>query len=91
MGNCVDAYMSAVGQRTNEIMKQLTILSAVLLPVTFVSGLFGMNFTMMPISSWTTFILALVLMFVVIPGGMYLYFRHKGWLGIDTVAPPPEK
>ena len=91
LGNCVDAYMSAVGQRTNDIMKQLTILSAVLLPLTFVSGLFGMNFDMMPNKSWTTFALAMALMFLVIPGGMYLYFRHKGWLGSDTVTPPAEK
>ena len=89
LGNCVDAYMSAVGQRTNEIMKRLTILSAVLLPVTFLSGLFGMNFNMMPNNSWVAFTLALILMFIVIPGGMYLWFRHKGWIG-DT-APPAEK
>jgi magnesium transporter len=87
LGNCVDAYMSAVGQRTNEIMKQLTILSAVLLPVTFLSGLFGMNFQMMPNDSWTAFGLALGLMFLVVPGGMYLWVRHKGWLGNDSTPP----
>jgi magnesium transporter len=80
LGNCVDAYMSAVGQRTNEIMKQLTILSAVLLPVTFLSGLFGMNFEMMPFRSPIAFGLALLLMFGIIPGMMYLWFRRKGWL-----------
>jgi magnesium transporter len=72
--------MSAVGQRTNEIMKQLTILSAVLLPVTFLSGLFGMNFEMMPFRSPIAFGLALLLMFGIIPGMMYLWFRRKGWL-----------
>ena len=90
LGNCVDAYMSAVGQRTNEIMKQLTILSAVMLPVTFLSGLFGMNFQMMPNNSWVAFGLALGFMFIVVPGGMYLWVRHKGWLGNDTADPSQE-
>lgn len=84
LGNCVDAYMSAVGQRTNEIMKQLTILSALLLPVTFLSGLFGMNFEMMPFKSWVAFALALLLMFGVVPGVMFLWFRRRGWLASDN-------
>ena len=84
LGNCVDAYMSAVGQRTNEIMKQLTILSALLLPVTFLSGLFGMNFEMMPFKSWVAFALALLLMFGVVPGVMFLWFRRRGWLVSDN-------
>lgn len=92
LGNCVDAYMSAVGQRTNEIMKQLTILSAVLLPVTFLSGLFGMNFEMMPFRSPIAFTLALLLMFGIIPGVMFLWFRRKGWLASDapSTASPRE-
>lgn len=84
LGNCVDAYMSAVGQRTNEIMKQLTIVSAVLLPVTFLSGLFGMNFEMMPFRSPIAFGLALALMFGVVPIVMFLWFRRKGWLANDN-------
>ena len=91
LGNCVDAYMSAVGQRTNEIMKRLTILSAVLLPVTFLSGLFGMNFSMMPNDSWVVFSLAIILMFGVIPGGMYLWVRHKGWIGSDSAVTAEKK
>lgn len=85
LGNCVDAYMSAVGQRTNEIMKQLTILSALLLPVTFLTGLFGMNFEMMPFKSQTVFSLVLILMFGFVPGGMFLWFRKKGWLGNSSL------
>jgi magnesium transporter len=91
LGNCVDAYMSAVGQRTNEIMKQLTILSAVLLPATFLSGLFGMNFTMMPNNSWVAFGVALMLMFVIVPGGMYLFFRRRGWLGNEVISHHPSE
>lgn len=86
LSSCVDAYMSAVAQRTNEIMKQLTLLSSLLLPVTFLSGLFGMNFEMMPFKSRPAFIAALVLMFVVVPGTLFVWFRKKGWLGGDRSA-----
>jgi magnesium transporter len=80
LGNCVDAYLSAVGQRTNEIMKRLTLLSAVMLPLTFITGFFGMNFEMLPFkSSWVLWA-ALVLMFLVTPGGMLVWFFRKRWL-----------
>jgi hypothetical protein len=45
---------------------------------------------MMPNKSWLAFVLALILMFGIIPGGMYLWFRHKGWIGSDS-DPPAEK
>lgn len=80
LGNCVDAYLSAVGQRTNEIMKQLTLLSCVMLPLTFITGFFGMNFEMLPTRSWPVFIGALALMFVMLPAGLVAWFRHKRWL-----------
>lgn len=79
LGNCVDAYLSAVGQRTNEVMKQLTILSAVMLPLTFLSGFFGMNFEMLPFKSVPVFTATLVVMLVVLPVGMISWFRYKNW------------
>ena len=81
LGNCVDAYLSAVGQRTNEIMKQLTILSAVMLPLSFLAGFFGMNFEQLPYKSDLALAGCLVLMFLVLPGGMILWFYHRRWLG----------
>lgn len=80
LGNCVDAYMSAIGQRTNEIMKRLTILSALLLPVTFLTGFFGMNFEALPYKSLGALGFVLVLIFVLVPGGMFFWFWKKGWL-----------
>lgn len=79
LGNCVDAYLSSVGQRTNEVMKQLTILSAVMLPLTFLSGFFGMNFEMLPFKSVPVFAATLVGMLVLLPVGMITWFRHKKW------------
>ncbi len=81
LSSCIDAYLSTVGQRTNEIMKQLTLLSCILLPMTFVTGFFGMNFQMMPFHSPVFFWVAMGAMFIGIPIGIYFFFRSKGWLG----------
>ena len=51
LGNALDAYLSAIGQRTNEIMKALTILSAIFMPLTFITGFFGQNFEHLPFDS----------------------------------------
>lgn len=80
LGNCVDAYLSAVSQRTNEIMKQLTILSAVMLPLTFIVGFFGMNFEALPFKSMTWLMVVLGLMFLFVPGMMIYWFYRKHWL-----------
>jgi magnesium transporter len=79
LGNALDAYLSMVAQRTNEVMKRLTILSAVFLPLTFVTGFFGMNFTDMPFGSdalmWT-----MIALMVALPAGMLFLFKRSGWL-----------
>lgn len=81
LGNCVDAYLSAVAQRTNEIVKQLTILSSIMLPLSFIVGFFGMNFqNLIPFDSKPLFIFLLLLMFFAIPGGMLFWFRYKKWI-----------
>ena len=81
VGNCMDSYQSTVSQRTNDIMKSLTMLSAFMLPMTFLTGFFGMNFERMPFKSAPLFWLCLFAMFVGIPVGMLLLFRRRGWLG----------
>jgi magnesium transporter len=83
LASCIDAYLSTVGQRTNDIMRQLTILSCALLPMTFVTGFFGMNFQAMPFHSSAWFWAAMAAMFIAIPIGIYLFFRRKGWIS-DT-------
>ncbi len=80
LGNCVDAYMSSVGQRTNDIVKQLTILSSVMLPLTFVVGFFGMNFDALPFHSLGWFVFVLLVMILILPTGMVYWFHRKRWI-----------
>jgi len=84
LGNALDAYLSAVGQRTNEIMKRLTILSAIFLPLAFVVGFFGQNFQNFPfLRDWVRsdrLMWAMVVICLATPAGMLAWFRRKGWL-----------
>jgi magnesium transporter len=83
LGNALDAYLSVVSNRTNEIMKYLTLLSAVFLPLSFVVGFFGQNFENLPgIQGWVrsdALMGAMVFVCVALPLGMALWFRHKSW------------
>jgi magnesium transporter len=73
-----------VGQRTNEIMKHLTILSAVFLPLAFVVGFFGQNFDNFPfLKEWVHsdgLMWSMIVLCVAIPVGMLAWFKHRDWL-----------
>jgi Mg2+ and Co2+ transporter CorA len=77
----VQMHFSALGHRTNDIMRTLTVLTAVFLPLNLITGFFGMNFEFLPlIHSSTGFWLAFVLMLSV-GGGLALFFWRKQYLG----------
>lgn len=79
-----DLYMSAVSNRMNEIMKVLTIMASVFIPLTFVAGVYGMNFQHMPELGLPWAYPAVWVTFIVLTSGMLLYFRIKGWIGKDS-------
>jgi magnesium transporter len=80
-----EAYLSNVSHRTNEIMKVLTLMASIFIPLTFVAGIYGMNFQNMPeLQSRIGYFVVLGVM-VAIAIVMVLYFRRRGWLG----TPPP--
>jgi magnesium transporter len=76
LGNAMDAYLSVVANRTNDITKQLTILASIFLPLSFIVGFFGQNFDALGAQPFFTVMLGLM---VGVPVGMILWFRHKGW------------
>jgi magnesium transporter len=76
----LDSYMSVLAQRLNETMKVLTVFSAIIMPMTLVAGVYGMNFDWMPEIHWRFgYAWALVLM-VVCGGGLVYFFRRRGWI-----------
>jgi magnesium transporter len=84
IANSLEAYLSAVGQRTSEIMKYLTIMSAVFLPLSFIVGFFGQNFHDLPfVEGWVgshRLMWAMVGLCAAVPIGMLAWFKRKGWL-----------
>jgi magnesium transporter len=79
--SCLDAYLSVQSNRMNEVMKTLTLMSTVMLPLTFIAGVYGMNFDNMPeLHERLGYPFALGLMGAV-GIGILLWFRHKGWIG----------
>ena len=79
LGNALDAYLSMVANRTNDIMKRLTILSSIFLPLAFVTGFFGQNFTHLPFDS-DGLLVGMLVACLVIPGGMLFWFWKSEWL-----------
>jgi magnesium transporter len=76
-----EIYLSNLSQRTNEVMKVLTLTATIFIPLTFIAGIYGMNFDNMPEihSSWGYFgVLGLM---GGVAAAMVLYFRRRGWLG----------
>jgi len=65
--------------RTNRRLARLTILSMIFMPVTFLAGIWGMNFESMPLLSNSYGYVYALLVMMAISGGMYFYFRRKGW------------
>src|ERR1700759_1590796 len=83
----MDVYLSGVSNRVNEIMKVLTVISTIFLPLTFIAGVYGMNFKSetspwnMPELGWRYgYPFALVLM-VASVAGLMAYYRRRGWIG----------
>jgi magnesium transporter len=76
----MDVYLSSVSQRTNEVMKVLTVVSTIFIPLTFLVGIYGMNFKWMPeLHIWWAYPVLWAVM-TVVAGAMVAFFRHRHWL-----------
>lgn len=73
----VQLHFAAVAHRTNKIMQALTVLSAIFFPLTFIVGIYGMNFEHMPELRWRYGYFAVLGLMAVIAGGLVVYFRRK--------------
>lgn len=80
-GNFVDIYLSSAAQRTSEVMRTLTVLAAIFIPLTFLAGVYGMNFRHMPELNWVWGYPLFWGICVVTAAMLLVVFRRKGWLG----------
>lgn len=78
--NVMDLYQSGVANKMNQVMQFLTIVSTVFIPLTFIAGIYGMNFVNIPeLNSPNGYFIVLAVM-VSMTGGMLWYFKRKGWI-----------
>jgi magnesium transporter len=76
----LDIYLSSINNRTNAVVKVLTVIATIFMPPTFIASLYGMNFKYMPELSWRWGYPAVLLLMAAIAVGMQVYFRRKKWL-----------
>lgn len=79
LASVMETYLSMVSNRMNEVMKVLTVITTIMMPLTFIAGVYGMNFENQPEYKWEYgYLFALGLM-VAVGVSMFLWFRRKGW------------
>jgi magnesium transporter len=81
IGQIMEVYVSTVNTRLNEVIKVLTVVATIFIPLTFIASLYGMNFKWMPELNWPWGYPAVWGVMILVTVGMLLFFRHKGWLG----------
>jgi len=80
VSNLLNIYISLSSQRTNEVVRVLTLFSVFFMPLTFIVGVYGMNFDIMPELRWKYGYLSVMLLMLLIIIGIFAWFRRKGWL-----------
>jgi magnesium transporter len=80
LSGMLDIYLSSMSNRLNEIMKVLTIIATIFMPLTFLVGVYGMNFEHMPELKWRYGYYGTLVVIVAIAVTMLLYFRRKRWI-----------
>jgi magnesium transporter len=75
-----DIYLSSISLKMNQIMQVLTIVGAIFIPITFLAGVYGMNFDYMPELHWKYSYPVFWLIILLIIGALITFFRRKKWL-----------
>jgi magnesium transporter len=76
----LDVYLSSVSNKMNEVMKVLTIIATIFIPITFIAGVYGMNFEIMPELKWPWAYPLVWLVMIAVGVTMLFYFKKKKWL-----------
>jgi len=79
LSGILDIYLSSVSNRMNEVMKVLTIIATIFIPITFIAGIYGMNFSNMPEIGWPWSYLVFWIVVLIIGITMIIYFKRKKW------------
>ncbi len=80
LSGMLDVYLSSISNKMNEIMKVLTIIATIFIPLTFIAGVYGMNFEFMPELRWRLGYPAIWVVMISVGISMLVYFRKKKWI-----------
>jgi len=89
LGAVLETYRSTVAERTNEVMKVLTVFTAILLPLSLVAGIYGMNFAHMPELRWRLGYLWALAVMLVVALALWVYFARRGFVGGPRIGQAP--
>jgi magnesium transporter len=76
----MDLHVSSMSNKMNEVMKVLTIISTIFIPLTFIAGIYGMNFEFMPELHWKYGYFSIMTIMTAVMIVMIVYFKRKKWL-----------
>jgi magnesium transporter len=85
--SALEAYLTVQNNRMGEVMKTLTLWSTVFLPLTFIAGVYGMNFDYMPEVKWIGGYPVVLVVMLAVAIGIVLWFRRRGWVGNKDELP----
>lgn len=80
INHLLNIYFNTAAQKTNETIRVLTIFSVFFLPLTFIAGIYGMNFRFMPELGWKVGYPAAITLMIIVTIAIYIWFRKKKWL-----------
>jgi magnesium transporter len=80
LAGMIDIYLSSISNRMNEVMKVLTVIATIFMPLTFIAGVYGMNFKHMPELEWSWGYPTVLLLMATVAINMLFYFRRKKWI-----------
>jgi len=80
LGGLMDLHANGVNQRTNQVMQLMTMVATIFIPLTFIAGVYGMNFDHIPELHWKYGYAMVWAAMVAVAGGMFVLFRRKGWI-----------
>jgi magnesium transporter len=75
-----DFHLADISYRSNEVMKTLTMIATLFMPLSFIAGFYGMNFEFMPEIHWTYGYHMVIAIMVTVASGFLMLFRRKGWI-----------
>ncbi len=78
--SALDAYLSTISNKTNDTMKILTIIATIMMPLTLITGVYGMNFRQMPMLTWQWGFYVVSFIMILLGLGMLVFFKRKEWI-----------